>query len=171
MMHPNQGNSMDAPGGNMLNVLQSNAIMNFRTGNIMIDMIITSLIFSLFGYIGSLLTNLKDMKNNETWKTKWLSWISRKKSITIVGEKIDIPSEYHTSFNYSYSFRAVLEIIKNLDYKTAGIKFLKECQIERDREIRKDTDVFIVDQPTRFKLTNDIFCEINFDVGNITSFG
>lgn len=146
-------------GSTLLNTIQTNAVMNFRTGNMMLDMIITSLIISLLGYASNLFLKVGEIKESNYFK-RFTLFFNRKNSIKIEGERIEVPSKFYSKFDYSYSFKAVIERIKKLNYQSSGIKHLTQCQLDENRNEGNPCDVFIVDQPLYFKIDNDIYCQI-----------
>jgi hypothetical protein len=146
-------------GSTLLNTIQTNAVMNFRTGNMMLDMIITSLIISLLGYASNLFLKVGEIKESNYFK-RFTLFFNRKNSIKIEGERIEVPSKFYSKFDYSYSFKAVIERIKKLNYQSSGIKHLTQCQLDENRNEGNPCDVFIVDQPLYFRIDDDIYCQI-----------
>ena len=133
----------------LLGGFQTNAMMEFRTGNIIIDMIISSLIICIFGYIGSLFSRFTETKEGLT--SFFSKRFSRKKSIMLIGERTEVVGRYYTKYNYTYTFKAILNKIKEINFEKSGIKHIKECEIEsRDKGDNKTVsecnNVYIVDQ-------------------------
>lgn len=147
----------------LLGGFQTNAMMEFRTGNIIIDMIISSLIICIFGYIGSLFSRFTETKEGLT--SFFSKRFSRKKSIMLIGERTEVVGRYYTKYNYTYTFKAILNKIKEINFEKSGIKHIKECEIEsRDKGDNKTVsecnNVYIVDQSMSFTLAKGIFGKV-----------
>eukprot|EP00088_Acartia_fossae_P035615 TRINITY_DN3672_c0_g1_i6.p1 TRINITY_DN3672_c0_g1~~TRINITY_DN3672_c0_g1_i6.p1 ORF type:complete len:542 (-),score=211.02 TRINITY_DN3672_c0_g1_i6:97-1722(-) len=110
--------------------IKSSFIYNFRTGNVMLDTILTGLIIMFTTHIVNMLTGLLN--------TDFRSWYEKFKGndarIIITGKKVQ--GMHSTRLEYSTNFFAVLHQIKKLNCVDANIFQLSEVPIQEPDEAR-----------------------------------
>lgn len=94
------------------------------------------------------------------------SFYFKKNTVTIEGKRLK--SEFKTFYTdlFSTRFKALWEYIGETDYKY--INCIKEIStfdydynVDSDERATVETNVFVVNQSDKFKLTNDIYCKID----------
>merc|ERR1712004_283381 len=167
-----------------LETIKSSFLFNFRTGNVMLDTMVTGIIIMLSTYLLNICNNLFS-KFDINYLTKiWLTGKSVSK-ITISGKKLQGTNS--TRLQYSTNFFAVLYQIKKLNCVTSEISELSEVPVEepdgvsydyddysensdfdndyddRDREktSRGTATNLIVSQTAPFKMTEDVSGYVN----------
>merc|ERR1712079_92603 len=173
-----------------LETIKSSFLFNFRTGNVMLDTMVTGIIIMLSTYLLNIFNNLFS-KFDINYLTKiWLTGKSVSK-ITISGKKLQGTNS--TRLQYSTNFFAVLYQIKKLNCVTSEISELSEVPVEepdgvsydyddysensdfddydgrdRDREktSRGTATNLIVSQTAPFKMTDDVSGYVNITKEN-----
>jgi len=172
-----------------LETIKSSFLFNFRTGNVMLDTMVTGIIIMLSTYLLNIFNNLFS-KFDVNYLTKmWLTGKSTSK-ITISGKKLQGTNS--TRLQYSTNFFAVLYQIKKLNCVTSEISELSEVPVEepdgvsydyddysensdfdndyddRDREktSRGTATNLIVSQTAPFKMTEDVSGYVNITKEN-----
>jgi len=171
-----------------LETIKSSFLFNFRTGNVMLDTMVTGIIIMLSTYLLNIFNNLFS-KFDINYLTKiWLTGKSVSK-ITISGKKLQGTNS--TRLQYSTNFFAVLYQIKKLNCVTSEITELSEVPVEepdgvsydyddysensdfddydgRDREktSRGTATNLIVSQTAPFKMTDDVSGYVNITKEN-----
>jgi hypothetical protein len=160
----------------ILETLKSNFLFNFRTGNVMVDTIVTGLIIMLSTYLLNLSNNL--------FNFDWSSWfgnlsLTKEARIVISGRKLQGTNQ--TRLEYSTNFFAILHQIKKLDCVEADIRELSEVPIQEPDQVSYDYDQdseyegendgssksrglgtnLIVSQSSPFRMTADIQGKVN----------
>lgn len=138
----------------------------FKTGNTIIDAVLSSIIITIFGYI---MNNLYDFNLYKLYNDYFLnikSLFYKKNTIIIEGKKCSTTSTYTSAYCvsslYSNRFKAILNyIITNID-NIKSIYQIKETysnfesgEIGEGR--RKKFDIFMVFQNNNFKIAENIF--------------
>lgn len=155
----------------MTETLKSSFLFAFRTGNIVVDTLLTGIIIMLS-------THLLGLANSLTsWDFRSLvSWVRDKRlaKIVITGKKVQ--GEHNTRLEYSTNFFAVLHQIKKLDCVSSDIFQLSEVPIQEPSQGRYYTDYdgdgtgdttkgvksnLIVSQTQPFKLTDKVYGQVN----------
>ena len=144
----------------------------YRTGNPLIDTIISSLFVSIFGYF---INNLYDLKLtnfhiNLFFNIKYLFY--KKNTIYLEGKNCSTTCPYSSSFNissnYSKRFKAFINhIIENID-NNSSIYQIKETHSnfqssEQGVDKHKNLDIYMVFQNNHFKLAENIFVKSEFE--------
>jgi len=163
----------------IVETLKSSFLMSFRTGNVVVDTIMTGVLVCLTTYLVSMVRNLQYVNPREVL----LSWFGPTKpqenKIIVSGKKIQGADK--TRVEYSTTFCAVIHQIKKLDCVQADITELSEIEIKTDYESKfesylamrrssydnadddddeKERDVelsLIVSQDKPFKLAEDVY--------------
>jgi hypothetical protein len=160
----------------ILETLKSNFLFNFRTGNVMVDTIVTGLIIMLSTYLLNLSNNL--------FNFDWSAWfgnlsLTKEARIVISGRKLQGTNQ--TRLEYSTNFFAILHQIKKLDCVEADIRELSEVPIQEPDQVSYDYDQdseyegendgssksrglgtnLIVSQSSPFRMTADIQGKVN----------
>merc|ERR1712038_625940 len=171
-----------------LETIKSSFLFNFRTGNVMIDTMVTGVIIMLSTYLLNIFNNLFSKFDMNYFTKMWLSGKSVSK-ITISGKKLQGTNS--TRLQYSTNFFAVLYQIKKLNCVTSEISELSEVPVEepdgvsydyddysdnsdfddyddRDREktSRGTATNLIVSQTAPFKMTDDVSGYVNITKEN-----
>ena len=160
----------------ILETLKSNFLFNFRTGNVMVDTIVTGLIIMLSTY----LLNASNKLFSFDWSDWMGSWrLSREARIVISGRKLQ--GSHNTRLEYSTNFFAILHQIKKLDCVEADIMELSEVPIQEPDQVSYDYDQdsdggeehngssksrglgtnLIVSQSSPFRMTSEIQGRVN----------
>ena len=137
-----------------LETIKTSFLLNFRTGNMVLDTMINGLIIMAVGYIT---TSMGSLSRNITMKSvrESMLWLMgyRKRSIFITGMITRTAQDNRPVF--STRFKAVLHKIKKLELAKANITGLKEIKIASEQDL-------FVDQFRSFYFTpeveGDIFC-------------
>jgi len=114
----------------ILETIKSSFIYNFRTGNVMLDTIVTGLIIMFTTHIVNMITNVFNM---DLWSL-FHSFKGNDSRIIITGKKVQ--NVHSTRLEYSTNFFAVLHQIKKLDCVAANIYQLSEVPIQEPDEAR-----------------------------------
>ena len=114
-------------GGYLLETLKSSLLFNFRTGNVIIDTLVTGIIICLTTYMMNLASNLQNLDIQG-----WLSFYffgpsTTSNEIIISGKKFE--GSQMSNYNYSTTFQALLYQIKKLDCASSNISKLSEIQL------------------------------------------
>jgi len=171
-----------------LETIKSSFLFNFRTGNVMIDTMVTGLIIMLSTYLLNVFNSLIGKLDFSELANRWMSGRSQSK-ITISGKKLQGTNS--TRLQYSTNFFAVLYQIKKLNCVSSQISELSEVPVEepdgvsydyddysdgdsdydindRDREktSRGTATNLIVSQTAPFKMNDDVFGYVNITKEN-----
>ena len=172
-----------------LETIKSSFLFNFRTGNVMLDTMVTGIIIMLSTYLLNIFNNLFSKFDMNYLTKMWLTGKSTSK-ITISGKKLQGTNS--TRLQYSTNFFAVLYQIKKLNCVTSEISELSEVPVEepdgvsydyddysensdfdndyddRDREktSRGTATNLIVSQTAPFKMTEDVSGYVNITKEN-----
>jgi len=172
-----------------LETIKSSFLFNFRTGNVMVDTMVTGVIIMLSTYLLNIFNNLFSKFDMNYLTKMWLTGKSVSK-ITISGKKLQGTNS--TRLQYSTNFFAVLYQIKKLNCVTSEISELSEVPVEepdgvsydyddysensdfdsdydnRDREktSRGTATNLIVSQTAPFKMTEDVSGYVNITKEN-----
>jgi len=114
--------------------IKSSFIYNFRTGNVMLDTVLTGLIIMFTTQIINFISNFFRM---DFW-TYWEGLKSNDSKIIITGKKVQ--GMHSTRLEYSTNFFAVLHQIKKLDCVVANIFQLSEVPIQEPDEARYNNE-------------------------------
>jgi len=162
----------------VIEILKSCFLFNFRTGNVMIDTFVTGLIIMLSTYIFNMLNNM-----SKTWDWKMLfNWYVANSQARIVVSGKKLQGADSTRLEYSTNFFAILYQIKKLDCVKADIHELSEVPIQEPTEVsyyydddsdKEDDDTektskgmgtnLIVSQTEPFKMTDDVYGYVNIN--------
>uniref|UniRef100_A0A6C0EQ21 AAA+ ATPase domain-containing protein n=1 Tax=viral metagenome TaxID=1070528 RepID=A0A6C0EQ21_9ZZZZ len=154
---------------NYTNVTKMAIFNYFKTGNTIIDAILSTVMISLFGII---INNIYDTKLDELINNFSINNIKslfyKKNCIIIEGKKSSFMCKYNSNYTisaaYSLRFKAIWEyIINNID-KNDTINQIKESHTSYKkynsclhRHNTETEDIFIVCQKTDFKIDNNIY--------------
>jgi len=166
----------------ILETMKSSFLFNFRTGNVMLDTMITGFIIMISTY----LLNFANQIFNSLDFASWGKWSLKKKAkITISGKKLSGADS--TRLQYSTNFFAVLFQIKKLNCVDAEITELSEVPVEEpdgvsynyDSDCDSDMDNsdkektsrgtatnLIVSQTAPFQMTEDVWGYVNITKEN-----
>merc|ERR1711963_1005275 len=117
-----------------LETIKSSFLFNFRTGNVMLDTMVTGIIIMLSTYLLNIFNNLFSKFDINTLTKMWLTGKSVSK-ITISGKKLQGTNS--TRLQYSTNFFAVLYQIKKLNCVTSDIS---EVPVEEPDNVSYDYD-------------------------------
>merc|ERR1711953_1454857 len=171
-----------------LETIKSSFLFNFRTGNVMIDTMVTGLIIMLSTYLLNVFNSLIGKLDFSELANRWMSGRSQSK-ITISGKKLQGTNS--TRLQYSTNFFAVLYQIKKLNCVSSQISELSEVPVEEPDGVSYDYDEYsdgdsdydanhrdrektsrgtatnlIVSQTAPFKMNNDVFGYVNITKEN-----
>merc|ERR1711936_235950 len=171
-----------------LETIKSSFLFNFRTGNVMIDTMVTGLIIMLSTYLLNVFNSLIGKLDLSELANRWMSGRSQSK-ITISGKKLQGTNS--TRLQYSTNFFAVLYQIKKLNCVSSQISELSEVPVEEPDGVSYDYDEYsdcdsdydanhrdrektsrgtatnlIVSQTAPFKMNNDVFGYVNITKEN-----
>jgi len=119
----------------VLQTLKSSFLFNFRTGNVMVDTMVTGLIIMLSTYILNMFKSFFD----KDWTSLFQNWKEvRESRIVISGKKLQ--GNHDTRLEYSTNFFAILHQIKKLNCVDAEIRELSEVPIEEPDRVSYDYD-------------------------------
>jgi len=171
-----------------LETIKSSFLFNFRTGNVMVDTMVTGLIIMLSTYLlnifNTLISKFDLSELTKRWNGKEVS------KITISGKKLQGTNS--TRLQYSTNFFAVLYQIKKLNCVTSEITELSEVPVEEPDNVSYDYDEYsdcdsdydtnssndrektsrgtatnlIVSQTSPFKMTDDVYGYVNITKEN-----
>jgi len=165
---------------------KSSFLFNFRTGNVMVDTLVTGLIIMMSTYFLNIFNTLISKLDLSELSRKWISGKSQSK-ITISGKKLQGTNS--TRLQYSTNFFAVLYQIKKLNCVSSEISELSEVPVEepdgvsydyddcsdwesdletnsREKTSRGTATNLIVSQTAPFKMTDDVFGYVNITKEN-----
>jgi len=171
-----------------LETIKSSFLFNFRTGNVMIDTMVTGLIIMLSTYLLNVFNSLIGKLDFSELANRWMSGRSQSK-ITISGKKLQGTNS--TRLQYSTNFFAVLYQIKKLNCVSSQISELSEVPVEEPDGVSYDYDEYsdcdsdydanhrdrektsrgtatnlIVSQTAPFKMNDDVFGYVNITKEN-----
>jgi len=171
-----------------LETIKSSFLFNFRTGNVMIDTMVTGLIIMLSTYLLNVFNSLIGKLDFSELANRWMSGKSQSK-ITISGKKLQGTNS--TRLQYSTNFFAVLYQIKKLNCVSSQISELSEVPVEEPDGVSYDYDEYsdcdsdydanhrdrektsrgtatnlIVSQTAPFKMNDDVFGYVNITKEN-----
>ena len=164
----------------LLEMIKSSFLFNFRTGNVIVDTFVTGMVIIMSTY----LFNLAQRLVTGEWDLMRLVrfWSSYKKTSNIVISGKKVQGANNTRLEYSTNFFAILHQIKKLDCEGSQIHQLSEIPIQDPcdmdysyedysdnyQEDRRDKAALkgfgtnlIVSQSEPFKLTDEIFGCVN----------
>ena len=171
----------------ILETLKSSFMFNFRTGNVMIDTLVTGLVIMLSTYFLNMFNKLWRNLSLSAFFNKYAN-VKNQAKIVISGKKLQ--GDNGTRLEYSTNFFAVLYQIKKLDSVQSDIFELSEVPIQEPSDNRCDYDEYytfsdfdfeseeisasdgkdkrkglvtnlIVSQSESFKMTDDVFGLVN----------
>merc|ERR1719245_2918648 len=170
-----------------LETIKSSFLFNFRTGNVMLDTMVT-IIIMLSTYLLNIFNNLFSKFDINYLTKMWLTGKSVSK-ITISAKKLQGTNS--TRLQYSTNFFAVLYQIKKLNCVTSDISELSEVPVEEPDNVSYDYDDYsensdfddyngrdrektsrgtatnlIVSQTAPFKMTDDVSGYVNITKEN-----
>ena len=145
-----------------------NLMKYFTTGNIVIDSILTYLLFSFSSLFVSI--NFKKILQD----LKHTYYKGRYNEITLEGKQIDFLSRYSecasSSGIYSDSYKAIFNYISKNIFDTERVNFIKEIYsrentsyYNRNDDSKNEKGMFIVNSCKPFLLENDIYCCVEKD--------
>ena len=162
----------------IIEVLKSSFLFNFRTGNVMVDTFVTGLIIMLSTYIFNMFNNVF---KGWDWKDLF-NWYVAKTQARIVVSGKKLQGADSTRLEYSTNFFAILYQIKKLECVKANIHELSEVPIQEPTEVsyyydddsdneNDDTEKtskgmgtnLIVSQTEPFKMTDDVYGYVNIN--------
>jgi len=165
----------------VIETLKSSFLFNFRTGNVMIDTVVTGFIIMFTTYVFNSANNL--FKNWDWDRLFGLYKTERKSTIIISGKKLQ--GTDNTRLEYSTNFFAVLYQIKKLDCVKSNIHELSEVPIQEPEDVSYHYDDdssdgnedkektskgmgtnLIVSQTEHFKMTDDVSGCVNISKEN-----
>merc|ERR1711936_618845 len=171
-----------------LETIKSSFLFNFRTGNVMVDTLVTGLIIMLSTYLLNVFNSLIGKLDLSELANRWMSGRSQSK-ITISGKKLQGTNS--TRLQYSTNFFAVLYQIKKLNCVSSQISELSEVPVEEPDGVSYDYDEYsdcdsdydindrdrektsrgtatnlIVSQTAPFKMNDDVFGYVNITKEN-----
>merc|ERR1711936_690860 len=171
-----------------LETIKSSFLFNFRTGNVMIDTMVTGLIIMLSTYLLNVFNSLIGKLDFSELANRWMSGRSQSK-ITISGKKLQGTNS--TRLQYSTNFFAVLYQIKKLNCVSSQISELSEVPVEEPDGVSYDYDEYsdcdsdydindrdrektsrgtatnlIASQTAPFKMNDDVFGYVNITKEN-----
>jgi len=169
----------------ILETLKSSFLFNFRTGNVMIDTMITGFIIMVSTYLFNAGNKVFNSLDPFSWYGSWIS-VKRRSKIKIAGKKLQGADS--TRLHYSTNFFAVLYQIKKLNCTEASITELSEVPVEEPDNVSYDYDSdgeevddtsdakektsrgtatnLIVSQVAPFQMTEDVMCSVNITKEN-----
>merc|ERR1712061_333084 len=122
-----------------LETIKSSFLFNFRTGNVMVDTLVTGIIIMLSTYLLNIFNTLISKLDLSELSRKWISGKSQSK-ITISGKKLQGTNS--TRLQYSTNFFAVLYQIKKLNCVSSQISELSEVPVEEPDGVSYDYDEY-----------------------------
>ena len=171
-----------------METLKSSFLFNFRTGNVMVDTIVTGFIIMISTYLLNVFNGLFSKFDLNHWQS-WWQVAKRRSQITISGKKLQ--GTESTRLQYSTNFFAVLYQIKKLNCVESFITELSEVPVEEPENVSYDyhsdwdeeeeTETsnvktsrgtatnLIVSQIAPFQMTEDVWGSVNItkeDEGN-----
>jgi len=156
----------------MIETLKSSFLFNFRTGNVMIDTMLTGFIIMFSTYIFNFANRI--FSGDLSFFGKFVQWDFKKKaSIIVSGKKLQ--GDRDTRLEYSTNFFAILHQIKKLDCISSEINELSEIPIQEPRYVNYNAETesskgfcanLIVSQRTPFKINEEIDCFVNINTEN-----
>lgn len=151
--------------------LKLNSLNYFKTGNIVLDIAISSIIISFFAFLSGYISDkMYEIREKTTKNLNTFSFsFRRKNTILLTGETIRSNNYYFSKFFYSPTYSAVIDYIIKNDLDKSGIHNVQEFQKKRissyneEQTNKDDTYTFIVNQPKSFKLFGykDIFVSVS----------
>jgi hypothetical protein len=120
-----------------LETIKSSFLFNFRTGNVMVDTLVTGLIIMLSTYLLNIFNTIISKLDLSELSKRWISGKSVSK-ITISGKKLQGTNS--TRLQYSTNFFAVLYQIKKLNCVSSEITELSEVPVEEPDNVSYDYD-------------------------------
>jgi len=166
----------------ILETMKSSFLFNFRTGNVMLDTMITGFIIMISTY----LFNFANKIFNSFDLMSWHQWSMKKRAkITISGKKLSGADS--TRLQYSTNFFAVLYQIKKLNCVDSEITELSEVPVEEpdgvsynyddssdceednsgmEKTSRGTATNLIVSQTAPFQMTEDVWGYVNITKEN-----
>jgi len=169
----------------ILETLKSSFLFNFRTGNVMIDTMITGFIIMVSTYLFNAGNKVFNSLDPFSWYGSWIS-VKRRSKIKIAGKKLQGADS--TRLHYSTNFFAVLYQIKKLNCTEASITELSEVPVEepdnvsydynsdgeevddtsdaKEKTSRGTATNLIVSQVAPFQMTEDVMCSVNITKEN-----
>jgi ATP-dependent 26S proteasome regulatory subunit len=151
----------------MLEILKHNILMNYRTGNIVVDMILSSIIIGVFNY----------MLNNMYYIKKSIGEImlrnySNDYTILLIGKTINYNT--HTSQKYSNTLVAFLFYLQQNIHNIPNIKSIQELIIT-DGDFLSDIvhtkHIYELNQLYKFQVNDIISCSCNIIKEELTTKG
>ena len=161
----------------LLEIIKSSFLFNFRTGNVVVDTFVTGMIIMM----STCLFNLTQRLVTEDWNLIRLAWIwcsfKKTSSIVISGKKLQ--GSNNTRLEYSTNFFAILHQIKKLDCVSSQIHQLSEVPIQEPSDVNYSYDGsyqedkgdkatskglktnLIVSQAESFKMKDEIYGFVN----------
>merc|ERR1712154_412285 len=171
-----------------LETIKSSFLFNFRTGNVMVDTLVTGLIIMMSTYFLNIFNTLISKLDLSELANRWMSG-RRQSKITISGKKLQGTNS--TRLQYSTNFFAVLYQIKKLNCVSSQISELSEVPVEEPDGVSYDYDEYsdcdsdydindrdrektsrgtatnlIVSQTAPFKMNDDVFGYVNITKEN-----
>ena len=159
---------------NLLETFKTNLLLNMRTENLIIDMVLSMMIISLFTYLinerAHFLQKVKDFLN-KLFKRK-----NDKVEITFTAKEYGSYAYSSAKTDYPVSYLSLLYFIDKLQAKKSGIWAIKQIthsDIHHDRyddddDLEIDDDIrsiiYTIDQDDKFKLDQHIYCKIENDI-------
>ena len=117
----------------MLEMIKSSFLFNFRTGNVMVDTFLTGIIIMLSTYLFNLTQRLVTGDCYLMRLTR--SWYSFKQTSCIVVSGKKLQGSNNTRLEYSTNFFAILHQIKKLDCVSSQIHQLSEVLIQEPSDV------------------------------------
>ena len=164
----------------ILETLKSSFMFNFRTGNVMIDTMITGFIIMVSTYLFNAASKVFNNLDMFSWYGNWTN-VEKRSKIMISGRKLQ-GADSRTRLHYSTNFFAVLYQIKKLSCTEANIRELSELPVEAPDNVSYDYNSneegdeektsrgtatnLIVSQVAPFKMTEDVMCSVNITKEN-----
>ncbi|XP_014672608.1 PREDICTED: protein HYPER-SENSITIVITY-RELATED 4-like, partial [Priapulus caudatus] len=152
--------------GHAVETLKNSFLFQFRTGNVVVDTIITAAIVCLTTYLLMLPSHLGWLP--EAWRRLRLR---NRHQLMIEGRKIT-QGPYHSRLFYSTTFLALLHEIKSMRAAAAGVTEMTEIDVAMEQHHRNDYDYeddaaadtvvtgFLVSQQHPFTLAPHLHVEV-----------
>ncbi len=113
--------------------LKLNSLNYFKTGNIVLDIAISSIIISFFAFLSGYISDkMYEIREKTTKNLNTFSFsFRRKNTILLTGETIRSNNYYFSKFFYSPTYSAVIDYIIKNDLDKSGIHKVQEFQKKR----------------------------------------
>ncbi len=154
----------------LLETLKTNILFNFRTDNVIIDMIVSMIVISIITYLMNerliLLEKIKILYN------KLMKKRHNRVEITFTAKEYGASGFSGAQTDYPRAYLAILYHIDQLNAKTSGICALKQIdklnniqnRFDRDKDIDNALNTYTINQDNMFQIEDYIYCQIENNI-------